>query len=50
MRRGSPLVYPVTAEITVGAPIETAGYSLDDRDALIERVRAEIERLLTTLR
>ena len=46
MRRGSSLVYPVTADVAIGAPIETAGCAITDRDALIQRVRAEIERLL----
>lgn len=46
MRKGSYLVYPVTAEISVGEPIETAGLALEDRNGLIERVRSEIARLL----
>jgi hypothetical protein len=29
-----------------GAPIETAGLTLDDRGMLAERVRAEVARLL----
>ena len=50
MKRGSPLVYPVHVTIKVGQPIETAGLSLDERDDLIERVRAEIAALLKSLR
>ena len=46
MRRGSRLVYPVTIQIRVGAPIATAGLTLDERDGLIERTRAAIEALL----
>ncbi len=46
MRRGSWLIWPVTIVIRVGAPIETAGVSLDDRDELIDRVRAAIEGLI----
>lgn len=46
MRRGSPLVYPACLTIRVGRPIETAGMSLNDRDALIDRVRAAITELL----
>lgn len=46
MRKGSPWVRPVDIEIRVGTPIPTAGLVLDQRDELIERVRAEIERLL----
>jgi hypothetical protein len=32
--------------VRIGTPIPTAGLTLDDRDALITRVRTEIERLL----
>jgi 1-acyl-sn-glycerol-3-phosphate acyltransferase len=46
MRRGSWIIRPVTVSIRVGAPIETAGVDLDDRDELIVRVRREIEALL----
>ena len=46
MKRGSPWIYPVQVTIKVGPPIETAGVSLDQRDELIERVRAEIAGLL----
>jgi len=45
MRRGSWLIYPAIVRIRVGQPIETAGLLPADRDALIARVRAEIERL-----
>ena len=47
MRRGSWLIRPVTVSIRVGAPIETAGVTLDDRDELIDRVRAAIEGLIS---
>lgn len=46
MSKGSPIVRPVTVDIRVGKPIETAGFKLEDRSRLIELVRAEIERLL----
>jgi 1-acyl-sn-glycerol-3-phosphate acyltransferase len=46
MRKGSAIIRPVTVSVRVGQPIETAGVSLDDRDALIVRVRAAIERLV----
>jgi 1-acyl-sn-glycerol-3-phosphate acyltransferase len=49
MRRGSWLVYPARIRIKVGPPIETAGFSLDDRDELIERVRDRIAELLRGL-
>ena len=49
MRRGSPWIYPAHVIIKVGQPIETKGVALDQRDELIDRVRAEIARLLHSL-
>lgn len=46
MRKGSAIVRPVKVSIRIGAPIPTKGLTLDDRDDLVERVRAEVERLL----
>jgi 1-acyl-sn-glycerol-3-phosphate acyltransferase len=46
MKRGSWLIQPVTVDIRVGRPIETAELGSEGRDELIERVRREIERLL----
>ena len=46
MRKGSPVIYPVTVTVRLGAPIETAGMTLDDRDALVARVRAAVAELL----
>jgi 1-acyl-sn-glycerol-3-phosphate acyltransferase len=46
MERGSPIIKPVAISIRVGAPIETAGLSLENRDALIVRVREAIAALL----
>jgi 1-acyl-sn-glycerol-3-phosphate acyltransferase len=46
MQKGSALVRPVRVSVRIGAPIPTKGLTLDDRDALIERVRSEVERLL----
>jgi 1-acyl-sn-glycerol-3-phosphate acyltransferase len=46
MRRGSRIVRPAVVSIRVGEPIETAGLTLGDRDALIVRTRARIEALL----
>ncbi len=46
MKRGSPIIRPVTVEVRVGRPIETAGMRVEDRGRLIEVVRVEIERLL----
>ena len=45
MRRGSWLIRPVTLEIRVGAPIETAGLDAGARDALVGVVRSAIEAL-----
>lgn len=49
MRRGSWLIWPVTARIAVGPPIETHGLGLDERDELIERVRDAIGRLVASV-
>jgi 1-acyl-sn-glycerol-3-phosphate acyltransferase len=46
MQRGSSIIKPVLVTIRVGQPVETADVSLDDRDLLIEKVRARIEALL----
>jgi 1-acyl-sn-glycerol-3-phosphate acyltransferase len=46
MRRGSPIVRPVVMDVRFAPPIETAGLTLDDRDAIVARVRHEIERML----
>jgi 1-acyl-sn-glycerol-3-phosphate acyltransferase len=46
MRRGSKIIRPVRVSIRAGRPIETAGLTLDDRDALIVRVREAMAALL----
>jgi hypothetical protein len=46
MRKGSLIIRPVHVRVRLGAPIETAGLTLDDRDALILSVRSTVERLL----
>ena len=46
MRKGSAIVRPVKVTVRVGAPIPTLGLTLEDRDQLIERVRAEVQKLL----
>jgi 1-acyl-sn-glycerol-3-phosphate acyltransferase len=46
MRRGSRILRPATISIRVGEPIETRDLTLDDRDALIERVRTAISGLM----
>jgi 1-acyl-sn-glycerol-3-phosphate acyltransferase len=46
MQRGSRIIRPVTVSIRVGAPIETVGMQMADRDRLIATVRARIDTLL----
>jgi 1-acyl-sn-glycerol-3-phosphate acyltransferase len=46
MRKGSKIVRPVTVSIRIGEPIETAGLTLDGRDALIRTTRERITALL----
>jgi 1-acyl-sn-glycerol-3-phosphate acyltransferase len=46
MRRGSAIIRPVVVSIRVGEPIETSGMALEDRGAVIERVRGRIAALL----
>jgi 1-acyl-sn-glycerol-3-phosphate acyltransferase len=46
MRKGSAIVRPVRVEVRIGDPVETTGYTLDERDALIQVVRERIEALL----
>ncbi len=42
MRKGSPLIWPVTVTVDLGAPVPTAGLDPAERDTLMERVRASI--------
>jgi 1-acyl-sn-glycerol-3-phosphate acyltransferase len=46
MRKGSAFVQPVMVSVRVGPPIPTAGLTMADRDALITRVRTNIQVLL----
>src|SRR5882672_9178819 len=46
MRKGSAIVRPVHVSVRIGEAIPTKGLTLDDRDALIQRVRAAIRTLL----
>ena len=50
MRPGSPVVHPVTVDVTICAPVETTGCMLSDRDHLIEAVRAPIAAKLAAAR
>lgn len=47
MRKGSPLIYPVTVHVRIGEPVETAGLTLADRDMLITSVRESVARLIS---
>jgi 1-acyl-sn-glycerol-3-phosphate acyltransferase len=46
MRKGSALIYPAHVRVRIGAPVPTAGLTLDDRDALIATVRERIAGML----
>jgi 1-acyl-sn-glycerol-3-phosphate acyltransferase len=46
MRKGSPVIYPVTVRVRIGAPVETVGMTLDDRDKLVAAVRESVATLL----
>lgn len=47
MRKGSRVVQPVVVTVRIGKPVPTAGLTLDDRDTLIQRVRGEVQNLLS---
>lgn len=42
MHRGSPVIHPVTVNVTFCPPVHTAGRRFDERDALVEEVRSAI--------
>jgi 1-acyl-sn-glycerol-3-phosphate acyltransferase len=46
MVKGSFIIRPVTLTVRIGQPIETRNINVEDRDALIARVRKEIATLL----
>lgn len=46
MRKGSAFVRPVMVSVRIGKPVPTAGLTMAERDALIARVRTDIEALL----
>jgi len=46
MRKGSPLIWPATVTIRLGAAIPTAGLDTAMRDELITRVRHSIQSML----
>jgi len=49
MRKGSPIIWPVTIHVKIGPAVETAGLSVDDRDRLIDTVRGAIAMMLEEL-
>jgi 1-acyl-sn-glycerol-3-phosphate acyltransferase len=46
MRKGSPIIHPVLVHVRFGAPVETAGLGIDDRDTLVATVRRRVEAML----
>ncbi len=46
MPKGAAVVSPARVRIRIGAPIATTGLTFDDRVALMNQARAEMERLL----
>jgi 1-acyl-sn-glycerol-3-phosphate acyltransferase len=46
MHKGSFVIQPVTVQVRFGEPVETAGMTLADRDALAARVRVKVQELL----
>ncbi len=46
MRKGSPVIRPVTVSVRLGPPIETTGMTLEDRDRLVQDARTRIVDLL----
>lgn len=47
MAKGSAIIRPVTVHVRIGAPIETRGLTIEDRDRLIAEARERITHLLT---
>jgi 1-acyl-sn-glycerol-3-phosphate acyltransferase len=48
MRKGSFVIHPVTVTVRFGDPVETTGLTLDDRDRVVQQVRAQVEAMLQT--
>jgi len=46
MKKGSLIIRPVRITVSFGPPIETAGMTMEDRDALIARARSAVAGLL----
>jgi 1-acyl-sn-glycerol-3-phosphate acyltransferase len=50
MKKGSPIIRPVTVRLRFGPPVETAGMTMGDRDDLVDEVRGRIQEMLVELR
>jgi 1-acyl-sn-glycerol-3-phosphate acyltransferase len=46
MRKGSLVIRPVVVHVRFAPPVETAGFTLDDRDRLVEQVRSAVAAML----
>ncbi len=46
MEKGSPVIYPVTVTVKIGAPIETYELEVSERNSLIQETRSSLESLL----
>ncbi len=46
MRKGSAIIRPVAVSVRIGAPVDTRGMTVDERDHLMAEVRSRIEGLL----
>jgi 1-acyl-sn-glycerol-3-phosphate acyltransferase len=46
MRKGSPIIWPTVVRVHLGAPVDTTGLTLDDRQTLADTVRARVAALL----
>jgi 1-acyl-sn-glycerol-3-phosphate acyltransferase len=50
MRKGSPVIWPTVMQVKVGQPVLTAGLAPQDRDRVMEAVRAKMATMLDELR
>ena len=46
MRKGSPIIRPVSVSVRIGAPIESSDYGLENRDELVATTRSAMQDLL----
>ena len=46
MRKGSPIIRPVTVSVRLGPPVEVAGVTLDQRDEIITKTHTAVQNLL----